>query len=113
MRRDLTDAFPAKETGSGEAINFLQALIKAFPDVYFNIQDIFSDGEHAVIRFQFTGTHNGELFGISATGKKVNFSGVNIYRLENGKITEVWQLWDWAGVLRQIDVLKIEKMRNK
>lgn len=109
IRHDLTDAFPSEKKGSGEVINFLQELIKAFPDIQFNIQDIFSDGDKVVVHFRFTGTHLGELFGLTATNNKVNFNGINLYRFENGKIAEVWQLWDWSGVLRQIGSFNIEK----
>lgn len=113
QRHDLTSAFPDSEVGSGAGINFVKALLKAFPDVIFNIQDIFSENDRAVIRFQFTGTHKGDLFGIAPTDKKVDFSGVNFYRFENGKIAEVWQVWDWGGVLKQIGVLDIDKFRQK
>lgn len=113
LRHDLTDFFPVREDGKTQGINFLQELMKAIPDIQFNIQDIFSDDNRAVIRFQFTGTHTGELFGIPPTGVKVNFSGVNIYRFENSKIAEVWQLWDWAGVLRQMEIFNIDQLRKK
>jgi steroid delta-isomerase-like uncharacterized protein len=112
-RHDLTNAFPDKDAGSGAGINFVQTLIHAFPDVCFNIQDMFSENDRAVVRFQFTGTHRGDLFGIAGTGNKVDFSGVNFYRFENGKIAEVWQVWDWAGVLKQVGVLDIEKFGRK
>jgi steroid delta-isomerase-like uncharacterized protein len=113
QRHDLTDFFPVREDGKAQGMNFLQDLMKAIPDIEFNIQDIFSDENRAVIRFEFKGTHTGELFGFPPTGVKVNFSGVNIYRFENSKISEVWQLWDWAGVLRQIEVFNLEKLRKK
>lgn len=113
LRHDLTDFFPVKEDGKAQGMNFLQELLKAIPDIQFNIQDIFSDENRAVIRFEFKGTHTGELFGFPPTGIKVNFSGVNIYRFENSKIAEVWQLWDWAGVLRQIEVFNLEKLKKK
>ncbi len=113
QRHDLTSAFSDSEVGSGAGINFVQTLLKAFPDIVFNIQDIFSENDRAVIRFQFTGTHEGDLFGIAPTGKKIDFNGVNIYRFESGKIAEVWQVWDWGGVLKQIGVLDIDKFRQK
>jgi hypothetical protein len=65
LRHDLTEAFPNTDEGSGAAINFVQTLIAAFPDVRFNIQDIIANEDRGVIRFTFTGTHQGELFGIN------------------------------------------------
>jgi steroid delta-isomerase-like uncharacterized protein len=108
-RHDLVGAFPAAGSGSGEPINFLQELMKAFPDLQMQVEDIFSNGPRATAHFLFTGTHTGELFGHKPTGKKVSFSGINLYRFENGKIAEVWNLWDWLGVMRQIDVFSLKK----
>jgi len=107
-RHDLVGAFPATRSGSGEPIHFLQLLMKAFPDLKMSVEDIFSNGPRAAARFKFTGTHTGELFGFQPTGKKVNFSGINLYRFEKGKIAEVWNLWDWLGVLRQIEAFSPE-----
>jgi steroid delta-isomerase-like uncharacterized protein len=108
-RHDLVGAFPATSSGSGEPINFLQLLMKAFPDLKMSVEDIFSNGPRATAHFKFTGTHTGELFGFKPTGKKVSFSGINLYRFENGKIAEVWNLWDWLGVLRQIEAFSLER----
>lgn len=108
-RHDLTGAFPAASSGSGEPINFLQELIKAFPDLKMSVEDIFSNGPRATAHFKFTGTHTGELFGFKPTGKNVSFSGINLYRFENGKIAEVWNLWDWLGVMQQIQAFTMER----
>lgn len=105
VRHDLTSAFPGSETGSAAAINFLEALMAGIPDVAFEVQDMASDGERAFVRFRFIGTHKGTLMGHPATGKQVDFSGINIYRFEGGQIAEVWQVWDWAGVLQQIGAI--------
>jgi steroid delta-isomerase-like uncharacterized protein len=108
-RHDLAGAFPAAGSGSGEPINFLQELMKAFPDLRMGVEDIFSNGPRATTHFKFTGTHTGELFGFKPTGKKVSFSGINLYRFDNGRIAEVWNLWDWLGVMRQIEVFTYDK----
>lgn len=112
-RHDLAGAFPATGSGSEEPINFLQLLMKAFPDLKMSIEDIFSNGPRATAHFKFTGTHSGELFGFKPTGKNVSFSGINLYRFENGKIAEVWNLWDWLGVMRQIEAFNIDQLRKK
>jgi len=52
-----------------------------------------------------THTHKGEFQGVAATGKKVRMSGTNVYRFEEGRIAEAWQLYDVAGFLRQIGAL--------
>lgn len=108
-RHDLVGAFPATGSGSGEPINFLQELMKAFPDLKMSVEDIFSNGPRATAHFKFTGTHTGELLGFKPTGKKVSFSGINLYRFERGKIAEVWNLWDWLGVMKQIEAFSLDR----
>jgi len=109
LRHDLSGAFLVKHTGGAEVANFLQALFAAFPDIILDIKDLIASGDRVVIRYRFTGTHTGDLFGAPATGKQVDFDGINIYRLEDKKVAEVWQLWDWAKVLDQIGILKWDR----
>lgn len=48
------------------------------------------------------GTHEGPLFGREATGRRFTVNEMNIYRLEDAKIAETWQLVDIAGFMNQI-----------
>jgi steroid delta-isomerase-like uncharacterized protein len=107
VRHDLADAFLVKYTGSAEVTNFLQSLFTAFPDIQIEILDKIAAADRVVIRYELTGTQRGELFGKAASGQKVSFAGINIYRFENGKIAEVWQLWDWASVLQQTAIINL------
>jgi predicted ester cyclase len=59
------------------------------------------------MRLTISGTHQGKFQGISPTGKKVTFSSFNLYRFEEGKLAEFWQLIDVANFLRQIGGLTI------
>jgi predicted ester cyclase len=49
-----------------------------------------------------TGTHEGEWLGIPATGNKVEYPGVNIFRIACGKIVESWGVANHLGLLQQI-----------
>lgn len=42
---------------------------------------------------RFTGTHQAEIYGIPATGKKISFEALEIFRIENGRIAESWGYW--------------------
>jgi steroid delta-isomerase-like uncharacterized protein len=105
VRHDLSGAFLARYTGGAEVTNFLQTLFAAFPNIQIEIQDIIASADRIAMRYQFTGTHKGILFGTAPTNHRVRFDGMNIYRFEEEKIAEVWQLWDWAGVLHQIGAM--------
>jgi len=74
----------------------------AFPDYYVEVHDLVAEGDKVGARCTVTGTHQGELFGIPATGKQVTMMGIDIYRLADGKIAEVRRAYDMLGVCQQI-----------
>src|SRR3954467_2819956 len=54
--------------------------LKAFPDIRFNIEDQIAAMVTAVIRWTVTGTHNGDLPGLSRTGSPFTVTGFTIAR---------------------------------
>lgn len=74
------------------------------PDLRVDIEDIFASGDRVVVREVNRGTHSGPFLGVEPTGRTVEFSGINIYRIEKGRVAETWQHIDWHGALRQIGV---------
>ena len=71
-----------------QTIEFGKMISIAFPDFSYSIEELFAAGDKVMSLFIFRGTHEGEFEGIPATGNKVEFSGVMISRIENGKIVE-------------------------
>jgi len=106
VRHDLAGAFREVEGREGVA-DFLQLVLKALPDVRVKVEDIFATENRVALRVVWEGAHQGEFQGIVPTGRKVKLSGINLYRFEEGKIAEAWQLYDVAGFLRQIGALTI------
>jgi steroid delta-isomerase-like uncharacterized protein len=84
---------------------FNKGLRTAFPDFHVVIDESVAEGDLAAFRFTCTGTHQGDLMGIPATGKRVEFTGSVFIRVENGKIAESWNFSDWLGMLQQIGVV--------
>jgi predicted ester cyclase len=65
-----------------------------------------------VTRWTFHGTNTGDFetpAPLPATGKKVAFTGTNIYRFAGGKIVEEWFLEDTMGLLRQLGFMPAEE----
>ncbi len=88
--------------GIEDARKSIAALRAAFPDIHFANDDILVDGDKVVARWTCTGTHRGEFRGIPPTGKHVEFIGININRLRDGKIVERWAVEDAFTLLRQL-----------
>jgi predicted ester cyclase len=74
----------------------------AFPDRVDVIEEVIAEGDQVGLLFRMTGTHQGNLFGIPATGKKIDAYEVAILRVADGKLVEGWFMADEAAVLKQI-----------
>src|SRR3954464_6495770 len=77
----------------------------AFSDLKFTIDDVFSDGDMVCTRWSTTGTHDGELMGVPASGNQISGSGISIDRVVDGKVAESWVQWDNLGLMQQIGAL--------
>ena len=82
-----------------------QGYLTAFPDLDFTIEDQIAEGDEVVSRWSASGTHQGELMGIPATGKQARVTGITIDRIQGGKIVETWTSWDRLGLLQQLGVV--------
>ena len=65
------------------------------------------------VHLTYTGTHEGELFGLAPTGNKVTMKAVAIYRIANGKLVEGWFITDGLDMFKQMGAIEItEKGKN-
>jgi steroid delta-isomerase-like uncharacterized protein len=88
---------------------FFSDLFKAFPDFHMTIDDIVAEGDKAVIRYTYTGTHKGEFMGIPATNKKVTGWTIQIDRFVGGKCAEAWERMDTLGFMQHLGVVPMPK----
>jgi predicted ester cyclase len=86
------------EAAKQEAANFRQG----FPDVVSTIEDLIAEGDKVVARWRSRATHQGDYMGIAPTGNRIEFTGISVYRIEEGKIAQSWNIEDQLGLLRQI-----------
>lgn len=77
----------------------------AFPDLYHQTEEVLADGDRVIERWTAQGTHQGELFGIPATGGTMRTSGIHIFRIADGKIVEHWGNSDDLGAMRSLGLL--------
>jgi steroid delta-isomerase-like uncharacterized protein len=78
------------------------AFRRAFPDLRLEVQDVISERDRVVVRWQGTGTHTGEFLGIAPTGRAGSLPGCDILRVENGRIAESWPFYDRLTMLEQM-----------
>ena len=74
----------------------------AFPDLEMTIEQQIAEGPWVASRVTFRGTHMGEFAGVPATGRRIEYSGTAMDRLENGKVVEMWHTVNMHLLMRQI-----------
>jgi steroid delta-isomerase-like uncharacterized protein len=85
-----------------DAIAILQSTHRSFPDIQVEIHDLIAEDDQVVFRGRFRGTHMGEFMGQPATGACIDFEAIEIFKLNDGKITESWGYWPSGDLLKQL-----------
>jgi steroid delta-isomerase-like uncharacterized protein len=76
----------------------------AFPDVRLEVEALVAEDDLVAARWTMSGTHSGPWAGVAPTGKRIRFTGVNFFRLADGKIAEISNLRDDLGLREQLGV---------
>ncbi|TFH24610.1 MAG: ester cyclase [Bacteroidia bacterium] len=82
-----------------------QAYFTAFPDLNITTDYLVAEGDKVVKVWTANSTHKGELMGIPATGKRIVVKGIEMFRIQDGKIAELWASMDNLGMLQQLGVI--------
>jgi steroid delta-isomerase-like uncharacterized protein len=94
---------PELAQGPEGAKRFAQAIRTGFGnEINITHDDVIVHGDRIVIRWTSSGTHKGDLLGVPATGKPIKITGIDIFRVQDGKLAELWQNWDQLQMLQQI-----------
>jgi predicted ester cyclase len=95
----------AAQPGNKDWAAFAQgvaAVRTGFPDVRFEIEDLFGQDDRVAVRWRFEATHAGPFQGHAATGRRVTQTANVIYQFKAGKIWRAWLQVDRLGLLQQI-----------
>ena len=93
---------PGQRPGLSGLQDVLRGMRAAFPDMHWTVEEQIAEGDKVVTRFEWTGTHRAEFFGVPATGRPVRVWGVVIDRLEGGKIKDTRIIMDALGLMMQL-----------
>lgn len=105
VRHDLVKLFPDSE-GMGGGSDFVGMIQGAMPDFRLDIRDIFGEGDRVAVRLKMYGTHTGEpLLGRQASGRRLAADAVFIYRVQDERIAEAWQMVDGLAFFRLAGLL--------
>jgi steroid delta-isomerase-like uncharacterized protein len=100
---------PGRETGATRGRDAIKGVVRwlhgAFPDLAYEVNDAFGDGDRVAIRCTMRGTHQGEFLGRPPTGRTFAVQHIHVYRVKDGLIAEHWAGRDDAGMMHQLGLL--------
>ena len=105
QHHDPANPDPRPVIGPQGVKDHLLSLKGAFPDLMFEIDDMVSDGDQIVVRWTARGTNTGDYFGMPATGKPIEITGMNTWQTRDGMAIEGWVNRDDLGLLQQLGVI--------
>jgi predicted ester cyclase len=76
--------------GRAAYIDGIKALVSAFPDYRWELQDLIIEGASVAARLAGRGTHTGPFAGIAPTGRVISTQELVVYRFAAGRITHCW-----------------------
>jgi predicted ester cyclase len=103
---DFTDYSQHPGKGASLAKHMVDFERSVFPDIHITIEDMMADGDDVIVRLTIRGTHGGTYQGITPTGRRAEFLGVQRMRFEEGRIASVvWHHFDKLMMLQQLGAL--------
>jgi steroid delta-isomerase-like uncharacterized protein len=88
--------------GINEVITTCRA---AFEHLNVTIEDMIAEDNNVVARFTARGIHKGNFMGLPATGKPITMTGIEIFRVKDGKIIELWGEVNLLGLMQQLGII--------
>ena len=101
----LSDDVNAPLKGPGGFLPFHAQFREAFPDIEVVVEDQIAEGDRVATRCSVRGKHEGDSLGFAATQSPVEFTGVAITRIRDGKIIEAWNNFDFMKMYRQLGAI--------
>ena len=87
----------------------IKAVVNMFrggmPDLRVVIEDVIAEGDKVAMRYRIEGTHEGELFGVPPTGRRVSIESITVERVSGGKIREHWRVTETLDMMRQLGAI--------
>jgi predicted ester cyclase len=101
--RTLPSGRPQGFKGVLEASKNFRAAI---PDLRAEIEELLVVNDRAVVRYIFMGHFTGTFIDLKGDGRAISFRAVDIYRVQDGKISDNWHLEDNLSLMQQLGVIK-------
>jgi predicted ester cyclase len=89
-------------SGLAAQVENFRRIFASMPDIQMRVEDRIIAGDKVVARVSFSATHTQPIQGIAPTGRRFTLRTIDIWRVENGKLAEHWDIVDAAGLQKQL-----------
>ena len=105
MRDDYIQHNPDCPQGKAGFVEFFDVIFAAVPDFTYTLRKMVAEGDIVMAHSTTTGTHSGgPWLGQEADGSRLSFDVVDMFRLEDGKIAEHWDVADTFTFFGQLGI---------
>jgi steroid delta-isomerase-like uncharacterized protein len=109
------DPSPREESQTGGTEEWASDRGQDFPDLQVTIEQVIAEGDMVASYQRYTGTQQGDVEderGVPATGLATEWVSMGLFRIECGKIAEVWAVADDLGRLQRLGVITDEELQS-
>lgn len=90
------------QAGGREGLRQRVEMLRTAFQAQFTIEDIIAESDKVVVRWTQRGTQVAGFLGMPATGKSFTIAGIDIHRLQGGKLAEHWHVVDLLAQMQQL-----------
>jgi steroid delta-isomerase-like uncharacterized protein len=101
----LSDDASQPLRGPAGFLPFHAQFREAFPNIEVVVEDQIAEGDLVATRCSVRGKHTGDSLGFKATQAPVEFTGMVITRIKDGKIVEAWNNFDFMKMYKQLGAI--------
>jgi steroid delta-isomerase-like uncharacterized protein len=91
-----------ESSGVPAFLAYVKSIHAALGDYCCTIEELIAEADRAAARMTFVGKHQGPLFGVPATGRKLSWAGAAFFKIAQGRIVSLWVLGDVEGLKQQL-----------
>ena len=102
VAQDYDDHLPGRPPGRESLKTYLRGLREAFPALRLPVAQMIAEGDRVAVLNAVQGTHRGAFLGIAPTGRTVDAPAFQLYRIQDGRLAEHWEVADFATLQRQL-----------
>ncbi len=107
---DEHDPLPGQGEGRQGLKNRVAMLVEGLAPT-FTVEDVIAEGDRVVVRWTNSGRHVGDFLGVPPTDRPFAIAGIDIYRIEDGRLAEHWHVVDQLSMLQQLALLPAPEVR--